>query len=99
MRSSTTALATVAAQRRDGLLDAALDTCYLALSVAPADPAVHLALTDLYLDRGWRTAAVDKVLLLRQLADLAGDAETRDRLATLVAARLADEPRVVSGSA
>ena len=91
----TTALATSAAQRRDGLLDAALDTCYLALSVAPADPAVHLALTDLYLDRGWRTAAVDKVLLLGQLADLTGDAATRDRLAALVAARLADEPRLV----
>ena len=91
----TTALAASAAQRRDGLLDAALDTCYLALGVAPADPAIHLALTDLYLDRGWRTAAVDKVLLLGQLADLTGDAATRDRLATLVAARLADEPRLV----
>ena len=91
----TTALAASAAQRRDGLLDAALDTCYLALGVAPADPAIHLALTDLYLDRGWRTAAVDKVLLLGQLADLTGDAATRDRLAALVAARLADEPRLV----
>ena len=94
-RSATTALAASASQRRDGLLDAALDTCYLALGVAPADPAIHLALTDLYLDRGWRTAAVDKVLLLGRLADLTGDATTRDRLAAIVAARLADEPRLV----
>jgi hypothetical protein len=95
----TTALAASAAQRRDGLLDAALDTCYLALAVAPADPAIHLALADLYLDRGWRTAAVDKVILLGRLADLTGDAATRGRLATLVAARLADEPRLVPASA
>ena len=94
-----TALAASASQRRDGLLDAALDTCYLALGVAPADPAIHLALTDLYLDRGWRTAAVDKVLLLGQLADLTEDGVTRERLAALVAARLADEPRLVPGSA
>lgn len=95
----TTALAASAAQRRDGLFDAALDTCYLALGVAPADPAIHLALTDLYLDRGWRTAAVDKVLLLGQLADLTGDRATRDRLAAIVSARLADEPRLVPASA
>lgn len=95
----TTALATSAAQRRDGLLDAALDTCYLALEFAPADPAIHLALTDLYLDRGWRTAAVDKVLLLGQLADLTDDTVTRERLAVVVAARLADEPRLVPRSA
>ena len=68
-------------------------------SVAPADPAIHLALTDLYLDRGWRTAAVDKVLLLGQLADLTDDTVTRERLAALVAARLADEPRLVPRSA
>lgn len=95
----TTALAASAALRRDGLLDAALDTCYLALGVAPADPAIHLALTDLYLDRGWRTAAVDKVLLLCRLADLTGDGVTRDRLATIVAERLADEPSLVPGRA
>jgi len=94
-----TALAASAAQRREGLLDAALDTCYLALGVAPADPAIHLALTDLYLDRGWRTAAVDKVLLLGQLADLTEDGATRERLAALVVARLADEPRLVPASA
>lgn len=94
-RVRRTALAASAAQRRDGLLDAALDTCYLALGVAPADPAIHLALTDLYLDRGWRTAAVDKVLLLGQLADLTDDTSTRERLAAIVASRLADEPRLV----
>ena len=95
----TTALAASAAQRRDGLLDAALDTCYLALGVAPADPAIHLALTDLYLDRGWRSAARDKIRLLGQLADLTGDAATRERLAAIVAARLEDGPGTVPGRA
>ena len=42
---------------------------------------------------------MDKVLLLGRLADLTGDAATRDRLAALVAARLADEPRLVPPSA
>lgn len=92
----STALAASAAQRRDGLLEAALDTCYQALAVAPADPAIHLALAGLYLDRGWRVPAVDKVILLGRLADLTDDEATHDRLAMLVAERLSDEPRLAA---
>ncbi len=92
----STAMAASAAQRRDGLLEAALDTCYQALAVAPADPAIHLALAGLYLDRGWRVPAVDKVILLGRLADLTDDEATHDRLAMLVAERLSDEPRLAA---
>jgi len=92
----STALAAAAAQRRGGLLEAALDTCYMALARIPADPDIHLALADLYLDRGWRVSAVDKIILLGRLADLAGDDATHDRLAMLVAERLKDEPRLAA---
>ena len=92
----STALAAAAAQRRGGLLEAALDTCYMALARIPADPDIHLALAGLYLDRGWRVSAVDKIILLGRLADLAGDDATHDRLAMLVVERLKDEPRLAA---
>ena len=90
------ALAASAAQRAAGLLEAALDTCYMALAVIPADPGIHLALAELYLDRGWRVAAVDKIILLDRLADLTDDDATHDRLAALVGKRLRDEPRLAA---
>jgi tetratricopeptide (TPR) repeat protein len=74
--------------------DAALDACGLALTIAPDDPDVHLALVDLYLERGWRSAAVDKLALLGRLAELTGDDPTRERLRALVAEKLPDEPRL-----
>ena len=92
----TRALAASAAQRASGLLEAALDTCYMALGVVPADPDIHLALAELYLDRGWRVSAVDKIILLGRLADLTDDDATQDRLAALVGERLHDEPRLAA---
>ena len=92
----TRALAASAAQRVSGLLEAALDTCYMALGVVPADPDIHLALAELYLDRGWRVSAVDKIILLGRLADLTGDEATHDRLVALVGDRLRDEPRLAA---
>ena len=58
------------------------------------DPDLHLALADLYLDRGWRSVAADKLVLLARLADLAEDAGTRDRVCEIAAARLPDEARL-----
>jgi tetratricopeptide (TPR) repeat protein len=87
-------LAAARAHRRAGRLSAAVDACYLAIGLAPSDPDLHLLLTELYLDRGWRGQAVEKLLLLGRLADLDDDAAVRERLCTLVSARLADEPRV-----
>ena len=43
------------------------------VALAPADAELHLALTELYLDRGWRAHAVDKLALLVRLVDLEGD--------------------------
>ena len=75
---------------------AAIDACYLALAVAPADPGLHLTLADIYLDRGWRTLAVDKLDRLDQLAGLTDDAATHDRVCAIVGERLADEPRLTA---
>ena len=63
--------------------DAALDACYLALSFAPDDPDVHLALIDLYLARGWRGQAADKLVLLRRLVELTDDAAAKERVAAV----------------
>jgi tetratricopeptide (TPR) repeat protein len=63
-----------AAHRRDGRTDAALDACYLALSLEPDDIGLHLALVELYEDRGWTTLAVDKLDLLDRLVALDGGA-------------------------
>ena len=87
-------LAAARAHRRAGRLVAAVDACYLAISVTPADPELHLLLAELYLDRGWRTQAADKLLLLGRLADLEADAAVRERLCQLVAARLPDDSRL-----
>jgi hypothetical protein len=92
----TAILAASAEQRRTGQFEAALDTCYMALAIVPADPDIHLALAALYLDRGWRVSAVDKVILLGRLADLTDDDATHDRLAALVEERLKDEPRLAA---
>jgi Tetratricopeptide repeat len=87
-------LAAAAAHREAGRSFAAIDACYLALAVAPADVDLHLMLTRLYLERGWRGPAVDKLLLLGRLADLADDADTRTRLRDLASQELPDEPRL-----
>ena len=87
-------LAAARAHRRAGRLSAALDACYLAIGLAPADPDLHLLLAELYLDRGWQGLATDKLLLLGRLADLDEDGAVRERLRELVTRRLADEPRL-----
>ena len=87
-------LAAAAAHRRAGRSFAAIDACYLALAVAPADVDLHVLLTELYLERGWRGPAVDKLLLLGRLAELADDAATRDRLCAIATDQLPDESRL-----
>jgi tetratricopeptide (TPR) repeat protein len=89
-------LAAAVAHRAAGALDAALDACYLALGLAPADPELHLALAELYLDRGWRGPAADKLLLLGRLVDFTRDGTIRERVCELVATRLPDDPRLTA---
>jgi tetratricopeptide (TPR) repeat protein len=73
-----------AVYQRDGSRDAALDACYLGLSVAPDDLGLHLALVELYVDHGWVALAGEKVELLDRVAELDGDDVARERV---VAAR------------
>jgi tetratricopeptide (TPR) repeat protein len=87
-------LLAAAAHRREGRSFAAIDACYLALAVAPADVDLHILLTELYLERGWRTPAVDKLLLLGRLAELGDDTRTRERLCAIATDQLPDEPRL-----
>jgi tetratricopeptide (TPR) repeat protein len=61
-----------AAYRRDGHIDGALDACYLALSLGPDDTGLHLALVELYDERGWSALAAEKLDLVAALVDLDG---------------------------
>ena len=62
----------------------------------PADPDLHLELAEIYLARGWRTLAADKLVLLARLIDLTDDGEARERLCRLVATGFADDPRLAA---
>ena len=90
------ALAASLGHRAAGQLHAAIDVCYLALATSPADAGLHLTLAELYLDLGWRTTAVEKLLLMARLAELGEDTDTRARLCAVVSARLPDEPALAS---
>ncbi len=78
------------AYRRDGRADAALDTCYLALSVAPDDVGLHLALVELYDERGWTSLAGEKLDLLDRLTALDPDPSRSARVAGARGARRAE---------
>jgi len=82
--------------RAVGRHDAAIDACYLALAGSPADPDLHLALTEVYLDLGWRALAVEKLILLDRIAGLSDDAATRTRLCAIARTRLGDEGRLAA---
>ncbi len=75
------------AYRRDGRADAALDTCYLALSLAPDDVGIHLALVELYDERGWQSLAGEKLDLLDRLTGLDPDPDRATRVAAARGAR------------
>lgn len=75
---------------------AAIEVCYLALGAAPDDPGLHLALAESYLDRGWRTLAADKLVLLARLAELTDDPTTRAHLCDLAARRLPEDARLLA---
>lgn len=80
-RGVETLLRLARAHRRAGRSNAALDVCYLALSIAPDDPDLHLELVTLYDERGWTVAADEKIALLGRLVELAVDPDAIDRVA------------------
>ena len=90
------AVAASSAHRAAGQFHAAIDACYEALAIAPADPGVHFSLALLYLDRGWRTIAAEKLLLIGRLAQMTGDTASKARLCDLVVRRFPDDPRLVA---
>lgn len=88
------AVAAAAAHRAVGHFHASIDACYEALAIAPADPGIHFALAQLYLDRGWRALAADKLVLIGRLAQLTGDTATKARLCDLAVRRFPDDARL-----
>jgi len=76
-----------AAYRRERQVDAALDACYLALSLDPDNVGLHLGLVELYDVRGWGGLAGEKLDLLDRLASLDGDDVAARRVAATRAAR------------
>jgi tetratricopeptide (TPR) repeat protein len=88
------ALLAAAGHRAVGQFDAAMDACYQALAILPSDPEVHLALAELYLDRGWRGPAADKLVLLGRLTHLTGDGATRARVCYMAAVRFPEDTRL-----
>lgn len=90
------AVASASAYRAAGQFHASIDACYEALAIAPADPGVHFALAQAYMDRGWRSLAADKLVLIGRLAKLTGDTASQARLCDLVARRFPDDPRLVA---
>jgi tetratricopeptide (TPR) repeat protein len=89
-------IAAAVAHQAAGRFAAALDACYGALAVAPSDTDLHLALVDIYMSRGWRAPAAEKLLLLSRLIDLDGDGPARERLCSMIAARFPDDPRLAA---
>ena len=76
-------LAAAAAYLERDLADAALDACYRALEVAPGDLDVHFAMAELYLRRGWREHAVERLGLIEHTLRIEDDPDVRARLADL----------------
>ncbi len=79
---------------QSGRFGAALDACYQALAVAPADPDLHLALAEIYIDHGWRPLAVEKLVLLARLVDLTDDSAARERICEIIADRFPGDARL-----
>lgn len=71
----------------EGRIDAALDACYVGVSLEPGRAELHLALADLYARRGWDALAADKLGLLERLSALDGDEPTRSLIAAARASR------------
>jgi tetratricopeptide (TPR) repeat protein len=78
--------------REAGRANAAFDACYLALAIAPGDPALHLLLAKLYAERGWLVPAREKLLLLGRLVDLTEDSAGRAEMCRIISQDFADDP-------
>ena len=84
------------AYARAGAREAALEVCQRALAISPEAPSVHLALVRLYLGRGWRERAIEKLTLLDHLLALGPASGARRQIATLAAAHANGDPRMLA---
>ena len=84
------------AYARAGAREAALEVCQRALAISPDAPSVHLALVRLYLGRGWRERAVEKLTLLDHLLALGPASGARRQIAALAAAHANGDPRMLA---
>ena len=84
------------AYARAGAREAALEVCQRALAISPDAPSVHLALVRLYLGRGWRERAIEKLMLLDHLLALGPAGGARRQIATLAAAHANGDPRMLA---
>ena len=89
------AMAAAAFQRIDEPA-AAFDACQRGLEAAPGSAIVHVELARLYLARGWRDRAADKLLLLDRLMLVADDEPGHQAAVALGQTALADEPRIAA---
>jgi tetratricopeptide (TPR) repeat protein len=83
--------AAIVAHRRLGQPNAALDVAVRALALEPVDLDLHVALAELYVERGWRPLAGEKLRLLARLATIAADDDARDRLRSVADEWLPDD--------
>lgn len=67
-----------------GAQDAALDACHRALEISPGHPQVHLVMTAIYLERGWRQHALERLTLLDRILWLEPLPAARAELEALV---------------
>lgn len=84
------------AYARAGAREAALEVCQRALAISPEAPSVHLALVRLYLGRGWRERAIEKLTLLDHLLALGPASGARRQIATLALAHANGDPRLLA---
>ncbi len=75
---------------------AAFDACQRGLEAAPGSAIVHVELARLYLARGWRERAVDKLILLDRLMVVADDADGHAAAVAMARSTLADDPRLAA---
>lgn len=80
----------------DGQLDAALSACQEALTISSGSTRIHVELVRLYFRRGWRELAVERLLLVDRLLDLAPDAAAGDALVELARQNAAVDGRLAA---
>ncbi len=86
------ALAAARAFRAAGHPAAALDACVGALGQGPGDVDLHLLIAELALERGATASAGDTYRGLVHLAEIEGDAATRDRVLAAARDAFPDDP-------